>query len=124
MIVVFGSINTDLIIETPALPRPGETVLAPGYRVLPGGENQIVVAFGAEASWRIGALGVEARDTTGAGDAFVGVLAAALDCELTDTHFSKDGVSLLSCKVASIGQPTVWVKFRDFGADVFGWTSF
>ena len=29
--------------------------------------------------WRIGALAVEARDTTGAGDAFVGVLAAALD---------------------------------------------
>ena len=32
-----------------------------------------------DGGWRIGALAVEAIDTTGAGDAFVGVLAAALD---------------------------------------------
>lgn len=46
MIVVFGSINTDLVIEVPALPRPGETVLAPDYRALPGGKgaNQALAA--------------------------------------------------------------------------------
>lgn len=37
------------------------------------------LAIARDGGWRIGALAVEARDTTGAGDAFVGVLAAALD---------------------------------------------
>jgi len=37
------------------------------------------LALARDGGWRIGALAVEARDTTGAGDAFVGVLAAALD---------------------------------------------
>ena len=36
-------------------------------------------AFEPHAAWRIGALEVEAVDSTAAGDAFVGVLAAALD---------------------------------------------
>jgi ribokinase len=37
------------------------------------------LAMAPDGGWRIGALAVEASDTTGAGDAFVGVLAAALD---------------------------------------------
>lgn len=46
MIVVFGSINTDLVIEVASLPRPGETVLAPDYRAVPGGKgaNQALAA--------------------------------------------------------------------------------
>ena len=46
MIVVFGSINADLVIEVASLPRPGETVLAPDYRALPGGKgaNQALAA--------------------------------------------------------------------------------
>ena len=34
MITVFGSINLDLIVAVDALPRPGETVLGPEYRML------------------------------------------------------------------------------------------
>ncbi len=46
MIVVFGSINADLVIEVATLPRPGETVLAPDYRAVPGGKgaNQALAA--------------------------------------------------------------------------------
>ena len=46
MIVVFGSINADLVIEVATLPRPGETVLAPEYRAAPGGKgaNQALAA--------------------------------------------------------------------------------
>jgi ribokinase len=46
MITVFGSINLDLIFNTPAIPRPGETVLGPATRIEPGGKgaNQAVAA--------------------------------------------------------------------------------
>ncbi|MBS7545013.1 ribokinase [Ancylobacter oerskovii] len=46
MIVIFGSINMDLVATVPAIARPGETVLSPGYRTLFGGKgaNQAVAA--------------------------------------------------------------------------------
>lgn len=46
MVIVFGSINIDLVARVPSIPRPGETVLSPGYRLLFGGKgaNQAVAA--------------------------------------------------------------------------------
>ena len=46
MIVVFGSINIDLVARVPALPRAGETVLSPSYAKVCGGKgaNQAVAA--------------------------------------------------------------------------------
>ena len=46
MLTVFGSINMDLIMRVPALPRPGETVLTESYATKPGGKgaNQAVAA--------------------------------------------------------------------------------
>jgi ribokinase len=46
MVIVFGSINLDLIFRVPAIPRPGETVLGPSTRIEPGGKgaNQAVAA--------------------------------------------------------------------------------
>jgi ribokinase len=46
MIVVFGSINLDLIFNLPSIPGPGETVLGPSTRIEPGGKgaNQAVAA--------------------------------------------------------------------------------
>jgi ribokinase len=46
MIVVFGSINLDLIFPLPHIPAPGETVLGPTTRIEPGGKgaNQAVAA--------------------------------------------------------------------------------
>ncbi|MDE0390938.1 MAG: ribokinase [Rhodospirillales bacterium] len=46
MIVVFGSLNADLVFSVDALPRPGETVLCPGHQAVAGGKglNQAVAA--------------------------------------------------------------------------------
>src|ERR1700710_235664 len=46
MIIVFGSINLDLIFNLPSIPRPGETVLGPSTQIEPGGKgaNQAVAA--------------------------------------------------------------------------------
>ncbi len=46
MIVVFGSINVDLVFALTSLPQPGETVLGQDYRVVAGGKgaNQAVAA--------------------------------------------------------------------------------
>ncbi|RIV39345.1 ribokinase [Micromonospora radicis] len=45
-VVVLGSINMDIVVTTPHIPRPGETVLASTARYLPGGKgaNQAVAA--------------------------------------------------------------------------------
>ena len=46
MVIVFGSINLDLIFGLPHIPKPGETVLGPETRIEPGGKgaNQAVAA--------------------------------------------------------------------------------
>jgi ribokinase len=58
MIVVFGSINVDLIVPVARLPRPGETVLGGDYALLPGGKgaNQALAARRAGRSHRRGFL--------------------------------------------------------------------
>jgi ribokinase len=46
MILVFGSINVDLVARVPVIPGPGRTVLAPSYEIHFGGKgaNQAVAA--------------------------------------------------------------------------------
>jgi ribokinase len=46
MIVVFGSVNLDLVTRVTKIPAPGETVLGPSYEVVPGGKgaNQALAA--------------------------------------------------------------------------------
>ena len=63
MILVFGSINVDLLVPVPLLPRPGETVLGGDYALLPGGKgaNQALAARRAGASVTLaGAVGTDA----------------------------------------------------------------
>jgi ribokinase len=46
MIVVFGSLNIDMVMQVEKMPRPGETILCPSYQMVAGGKgaNQAVAA--------------------------------------------------------------------------------
>ncbi|HEY3417753.1 MAG TPA: ribokinase [Armatimonadota bacterium] len=79
-IIVIGSANTDMVVDVPTLPGPGETVLGGAFRLTPGGKgaNQAVAAaraggrvtfltavgddgFGEESLQRFAAEGMETR---------------------------------------------------------------
>ena len=62
MILVFGSINIDVLVPVPVLPRPGETVLGGDHALLPGGKgaNQALAARRAGAAVMMaGAVGTD-----------------------------------------------------------------
>lgn len=65
MIVVFGSMNMDLVLTVPSIPRPGETVLCGDYVSKPGGKgcNQAVAASRAGAN--VGMVGKVGDDEFG-----------------------------------------------------------
>ncbi|MDX6767598.1 MAG: ribokinase [Candidatus Methylacidiphilales bacterium] len=64
-VVVLGSANTDLVLECPRLPRPGETLLGGVFRQVPGGKgaNQAVAA--ARAGARVSLIGALGDDDYG-----------------------------------------------------------
>jgi ribokinase len=62
VIVVFGSINVDLVTKVGHIPIPGETVLGPSYSIIPGGKgaNQALAARRAGAT--VALVGATGRD--------------------------------------------------------------
>src|SRR5512137_2807518 len=87
-LVVVGSLNMDLVVRTPHLPRPGETILGRDFMTVPGGKgaNQTVAAakLGATVHMvgRVGGddFGRALRENlraAGADDSYVSTAAAA-----------------------------------------------
>src|SRR5664279_1810643 len=66
MVIVFGSINLDLIFPVPRIPGPGATVLGPSIRIEPGGKgaNQAVAA--ARDGAAVAMVGAVGRDNLAA----------------------------------------------------------
>src|SRR5262245_22518030 len=62
MIVVFGSINIDLVVPVERLPRPGETVLGPRYTLVPGGKGANQALAAARAGGAVRMIGRVGRD--------------------------------------------------------------
>ena len=66
-ILVFGSINVDLMMSVSSLPRPGETVLTEEIRQIPGGKgaNQAMAAQRAGVKTRFaGSVGQDSHADT------------------------------------------------------------
>lgn len=96
MIIVFGSINIDMVIQVDGLPRPGETVLSRSYALHPGGKgaNTAVAAARAGAATTLfGRVG---------DDSFAEPALAAL----RDSGVDVDGVQISECPT---GCATIWV---------------
>ena len=106
MIVVFGSINVDLIIPVPHLPRAGETVLGGEYALLPGGKgaNQALAARRAAAEVVMaGAVGA---------DSFAGLALDLLHRDSVDTRLVQVVERPTGCAaimVSSEGENTIAV---------------
>ena len=95
---VVGSANEDLVVTVASLPQPGQTVLARGLDMLPGGKgaNQAVAAARAGADVKfIGAVGRDA-----AGERTI----SALRAEGIDvTHLSVDPAAPTGVAVVTVG---------------------
>ena len=63
MIVVFGSVNIDLVVPVERLPRPGETVLGPHYTLVPGGKGANQALAAARAGGAVHMIGRVGRDS-------------------------------------------------------------
>jgi ribokinase len=114
MILVFGSINTDLIFQLPGLPAPGQTLLAERLVIQPGGKgaNQAVAAARDGGAVRMaGAVG----DDSLAGAALAGLRDAGVDLAGVRTiagtptgcasiHTDRDGRNAIAVALGANGQ--------------------
>jgi ribokinase len=62
MIVVFGSINVDLLVPVPHLPAAGETVLGGDYQIAPGGKGANQALAARRAGSEVAMVGAVGRD--------------------------------------------------------------
>jgi ribokinase len=106
-IVIVGSLNMDLVVQVPTIPKPGETVLGKDFENFPGGKgaNQAVAAARLGASVTlIGQVGVDTY-----GESLVNNLVSEgvnVDCVFIDER-NATGVAMIS--VDASGQNSIAV---------------
>ncbi len=94
MIIVFGSVNLDLVARVDRLPRPGETLAGKHLSALPGGKgaNQALAAQRAGARVAmVGAVGEDVFATT----ALAGLAAAGVDLTRVARVDATTGVAII-----------------------------
>lgn len=65
MIVVVGSLNMDLVIQSEHIPRPGETVLGSGFKQIPGGKGANQADAVAKLRGKVSMIGAVGEDFFG-----------------------------------------------------------
>ena len=84
-VVVIGSLNQDLVATVPRIPTPGETVLASGHQVHPGGKGANQATAAARLGAKVAMVGRVGDDAAGRS------LIAGLHADGVDTaHVSVD----------------------------------
>jgi ribokinase len=106
MILVFGSINVDLIVPVPQLPQPGETVLGGEYALLPGGKGANQALAARRAGSDVMLAGAVGRDS------FAGIALDQLRREGVDTALVRTVEQPTGCAaimVSCAGENTIAV---------------
>ena len=94
MIVVFGSINIDLVVPVDRLPGPGETVLGPAYTLVPGGKGANQALAAARAGGRVHMIGRVGGDEFAA-LAMADLRAAGIDLSAVEPDALPTGCALI-----------------------------
>ena len=84
-IVVVGSLNMDCVVETPSMPKPGETITGKSVSQVPGGK-------GANQAYAIGKLGGDVQMIGAVGNDSCGM---ALKKNLESVGVKTDGLAIL-----------------------------
>lgn len=84
-IVVVGSLNMDCVVETPSMPKPGETITGKSVSQVPGGK-------GANQAYAIGKLGGDVQMIGAVGNDSCGM---ALKKSLESVGVKTDGLAIL-----------------------------
>jgi ribokinase len=94
-IVVVGSSNTDLVIQVPHLPKPGETILGGTFVTAPGGKGANQAVGAARAGGKVTFIARVGRDSYG-DQALAGFKRDGLDVsQITRDPKSPSGVALI-----------------------------
>src|SRR2546423_492170 len=97
-VLILGSVNTDLVIRSSRLPRPGETVLGGEFYQAAGGKgaNQAVAAARAVGSQgRVAFVGAVGSDEFGKASRLA-LLAEGIDCsQLKEVPSATSGIALI-----------------------------
>jgi ribokinase len=84
MIIVFGSINLDLITRVETIPGPGETTLGDDYAMSPGGKGANQALAARRAGAKVAMVGAVGKD------AFAGEALALLKADGVDLSATRD----------------------------------
>jgi ribokinase len=103
VLLVFGSINVDLLFKVESLPRPGETVLCPGYELAAGGKGANQAAAAARAGAAVRMIGHIGDDSFGrfARHALAG---AGVDCATIAISRRATGIAVIGVDRAAENQ--------------------
>ncbi len=103
MLLVFGSLNADLVFQLETLPRPGETVLCPAYALAAGGKGANQAAAAAKAGTAVRMVGQVGDDSFGR---FLrsGLAAAGVDGSGIATSARPTGIAVIAVDRAAQNQ--------------------
>lgn len=106
MLLVFGSLNADMLFKVETLPRPGETVLCPGYELAAGGKGANQAAAAAKAGADVHMIGHLGADSFGAFTRDV-MVRAGVNCDRVKTSDKATAIAVIGVDKAAENQIVV-----------------